>query len=478
MIRTPEQYIESIRDGRVVYQDGKRVNDVPTHPVFKEYVEGAATEYMLARQPEYRDIFNAVADGEEVSFAFVEPRTQEDLAKRRRIWQMYYNYGLSRGTVKYTGVDALNAATDAARKMDAALGTKYSGRVDEYRKWCQKNDPGICGTVSDPKGNRRLHAEDPGQKHKDFYLRIVDRTSNGIVINGCKVHIGRAIWANELLCLPSRNHEEPGKDYALVCAVPCNAKGVTLLGQQEMGHASTIIFDNVFVPNERVFMAGEWQFSKQVTWSFARYHRTVSDMARAESLRGIAGLGMLLAEYNGLTHASRIRDMLSWLAMYAEITAGLLTAAIAAGKPEPESGLAMPNLVWINCCKYFHASHFHQAIQYLQDIAGGIPATMPSLKDWENPATRPYMDKYLGGDAKYPTEERIRALHKLNEVCSAHAGVGAIHAEGSLAAQLMTVYQQADWELYKAAAKYSMGVHSDHPAFKDKPLKPLYKITG
>ena len=132
----------------------------------------------------------------------------------------------------------------------------------------------------------------------------------------------------------------------------------------------------------------------------------------------------------------------------------------------------MPNHLWTNCCKYFHASHWHQAMRYLQDITGGIPATIPSLKDWENPETRPYLEKYLGGDAKYPTEDRVRAIVKVNEWSDPWWAVLALHAEGSLASQLVTVYQQTDWELYKAAAMYSMGVHSDHPAFKDKPLKP------
>ncbi len=477
MLRTPEQYVADLRDGRVVYQYGEKVEDVPTHPVFKEHVEGAATEYMLALQPGYREVFNSVVNGEEVSFAFVEPKTPADLEKRRKIFETYHHFSLERHTPKYTGVDALNGVSNAVRKMDAALGTKYGARLNEYRKWCQKHDPGICAAVSDPKGNRALHGEDPKQKHKDFYLRIVDRTNSGIVVTGCKLHIGRAIWANELLCLPSRAHEETGKDYALICAVPCNAKGVTLIGsQEEPGHAGFIVFENVFVPNERVFMAGEWQFSRQAAWSFAQYHRLTSDTSKYESWMAVTGLARLVAEYNGLTHSGRIRDMLSWLAMNTEIIGALIKAAIADARPDPESGIAMPNSLWTNCCKHFHASHWHEAMKYLQDIAGGIPATMPSLKDWQNPAIRPYMEKYLAGDAKYPTDDRIQALHKVLAWGSPRNAIAAIHAEGSLASQLLTIYQQADWDLYKAAAKHSMGSPTTHPAYRDKPSKPLYHI--
>jgi 4-hydroxybutyryl-CoA dehydratase/vinylacetyl-CoA-Delta-isomerase len=340
----------------------------------------------------------------------------------------------------------------------------------KYRAWCKKNDPSICAAVSDPKGNRALHGEDPRQAHKDFYVRIVDRKKDGIVITGCKLHISDSIIATELMVLPSRNHNETGKDYAVACAVPCNAKGVTFLatGGAAGGGHPMIIFEEVFVPWERVFLAGEWQFSREVATSFARYHRLTAATYKVSQLDSLAGLAMLMAKYNGLTHATRIQDMLGWFAMYATVTEALGKAAALSGSVDPETGQARPNPVYTNCAKYWFASQWHEAMKYLQDITGGIAATMPSMKDWENPETRPYLEKYLQGDARYPAEERIKAINAVIQQGSAFGGVLSIHAEGSLATQRMVLYQQADWARFEAAAKYSMGFKVDHPEFKDR----------
>jgi 4-hydroxybutyryl-CoA dehydratase/vinylacetyl-CoA-Delta-isomerase len=466
MIRTPEQYVQSLRDGRRVYQDGQKITDVVAK--WPRSVERAASEFYVANIPQYRPLFTMQVDGEECSFSFKIPTTPEDLQRRRDILQTLGKLGA--GGSRLTGIDGLNGVAYGAQKIDKALGTHYSENMAKYRKWCMQNDPSICAAVSDPKGNRALHAEDPRQANKDFYVRIVDRKKDGIVITGCKLHISDSIIATELMVLPSRNHDEPGKDYAVACAVPCNAKGVTFLatGGAAGGGHPMIIFEEVFVPWERVFLAGEWQFSREIATSFARYHRLTAATYKVSSLDALAGLASLMAKYNGLTHATRIQDMLGWFAMYATVTEALGKAAALSGVVDPETGQARPNAVYTNCAKYWFASQWHEAMKYLQDITGGIAATMPSMKDWDNPETRPYLEKYLQGDARYPTEERIRAINRVIQEGSTFSGVLSIHAEGSLATQRMVLYQQADWARFEAAAKYSMGYKVDHPEFKDR----------
>jgi len=478
MIRTAEQYVKDLRDGRVVYQDGQKIKDLPSYQPYRRMIERAASEYYLSNQPQYRQLFNVVEGGEEFSFMYKVPKAGEDLQRRRLIIQTLNR--TAAGGTRLTGIDGLNGVAWAARRMDAALGTKYAGRVEDFRRFCQKTDPSLCAAVSDPKGHRALHAEDPRQKHPDFYLRIVDRNKDGIFVTGCKLHISESILANWLMCLPSRNHDETGKDYSVACAVPCNAKGLTFIATDSElargGGHPMIIFDNVFVPNEHVFLNGEWQFSRLFATSFARYHRLTAATYKYVQLQGLAGLAMLMAEYNGLTGATRIRDMLAWLAFYAEVTEALGKAAALDAKVDPETGLAAPNEVYSNCAKFWFAENWHQAVKYVEDIAGGIAATMPSMKDWENPETRPYIEKYLAGDARYPTEDRLRALQMVRAEGSTFMGVLAIHAEGSLAAQRMTVYLQADWEKFKAAAKHQMGMPTDHPEFKDLPVEPPWKM--
>jgi len=471
MIRTPEQYVQSLRDGRVVYQDGQRIPDVVAK--WPRSVERAASEFYVATLPAHRKLFTMMEDGEEVSFSFKVPETPEDLQRRREILLTLNKLGA--GGSRLTGIDGLNGVAFGCDKIDAALGTHYADNMAKYRAWCKKNDPSVCAAVSDPKGNRALHGEDPRQAHKDFYVRIVDRKKDGIVITGCKLHISDSIIATELMVLPSRNHDESGKDYAVACAVPCNAKGVTFIatGGSAGGGHPMIIFDEVFVPWERVFLAGEWQFSREVATSFARYHRLTAATYKTSQLDSLAGLASLMAKYNGLTHATRIQDMLGWFAMYATVTEALGKAAALSGSVDPETGQARPNAVYTNCAKYWFASQWHEAQKYLQDITGGIAATMPSMKDWENPETKGYLEKYLQGDARYPAEERIKAINSVISQGSTFGGVLSIHAEGSLATQKMVLYQQADWARFEAAAKYGMGYKVDHPDFKDR-LGPGY----
>src|SRR4030042_6616706 len=232
-------------------------------------------------------------DGEESSFSVHVPKTGEDLQRRREIITTLNSNGV--GGSRLTGIDGLNGVAFACERMDAAMGTHYSENMRAYRDWCKKNDPSICAAVSDPKGHRMLHGEDPAQAHKDFYVRIVDRNNEGIWIEGCKLHISDAMIANELMVLPSRNHNESGKDYAVACAVPWGAKGVTFLatgGSFNGGHPM-IIFENVFVPMERVFLAGEWQFSRLAATSFARYHRLTAATYKHVSPQTLAGLALV-----------------------------------------------------------------------------------------------------------------------------------------------------------------------------------------
>jgi 4-hydroxybutyryl-CoA dehydratase/vinylacetyl-CoA-Delta-isomerase len=474
MIRTAEQYVESLRDGRVVYQDGERVEDVPTR--YQERVERCASEFWMAHQPEHRALFNMEEDGEEVSFSFKMPETGEDLQRRRDIVQtlMQRDIGLSR----LTGIDALNGVAYSCEKMDAEIGTNYAENMRNYRAWCKKNDPSISAAMSEPKGNRKLRAEDPNQAHGEFYVRIADRNDEGITIVGCKLHISDSVLSNELLLMPSRSHTEGGKDYALSCAVPCNAEGVTFLatgGSHDGGHPM-IIFDNVFVPWERVFLAGEWQFSRLYATSFARYHRLTAATYKHVELQYVAGLARLMAEYNGLTHAPRIQDHLAWLAQYADVTEALGKAAALDPILDSETGFAIPNPVYTNSAKYWYASQWHEAMKYVQDITGGIAATIPSMKEWENPETRKYMEKYLQGDAEFPAEDRIKAINAVIKLGSTFGGVLAIHAEGSLSTQRMVIYQMADWDRYKAVAKRALGIPFDHPELNEMPTEPPWKM--
>lgn len=491
-IRTPEEYKKSLRDGRVVYYRGEKVADVTSHPSLRVCVEQCAYDYIFAQDPRYRDLMVQPSDtGEPVSFVFMAPKSAEDLLRRREIIQTMARtlFGIP-GGAKFTGIDGLNALAVVCRRMDRELGTDYTSRLEAHRKHLQKHDLAVALAMTDVKGDRSVRPSKQ-QPHRDYYLRIVDESSDGIVVRGAKAHISQSPGANELFVLPCRAMREDEKDYAVSFALPVNTKGLSLIvpthEAPEEGNFfdypasgsffladALVIFDEVFVPMERVFMKGEWKFSGDLAYMFGNFHRLSADSYKYAELELLAGAAALIAEYNGLERISHVQDKLSWLAMYAEGTEALGRAACQDCVVDRDSGLVYPNPMYSNVAKFFFADNFHQAMKHLQDIAGGIVATVPSAKDFLNPATRPVIEKYLGGKAGVPAEHRMRAIKLVKDLTSSYQAVTTLHAEGSLAAQRLSINVLADWERYKAAAKRAARIADgkQHPAFATLPALP------
>ena len=485
MIRTVEQYLESLRDGRVIYCLGERVGDVTTHPLLQNVIRSASMDYYFPHDPKYRDLFVAKnEEGEEVHAMFISPKSAEDLLKRRDIFLLTWRTG--GGTQLHCmGIDALEASRLVAEKMDRQIGTNYVERVEAYRKYLQQNDLGITGAMTDVKGDRSLRPSKQ-EGHQDYYVRVVDREKNGIIVRGAKMHISSTPGANEAIVMPCRAHGEEDKDYALVFATPLNAKGITMIASEppmretdeaaawdypvttSYGHGTSecmIVFDDVFVPWERVFLCGEWQFSRDITYAFATLHRLFGVCRMTTELEILTGVAALMAEYNGIERYPHIRDKLAWLAMYTEAVSVIGKASCIYCEKQPHSDLVSPNMVYTNTAKYLFADNYHQAAKTAHDICGGIADTIPTYRDWENQETRPWLEKYLGGKAGIPTEHRLRAIRLLKDITNPHFQVGGIHGEGSLAAQRMFVYAGAEWGKYKSAAKRAARI----PGWQDDP---------
>ena len=395
-IRNVNQYIESLRDGRVVYFEGEKVEDVPTHPKLRAAVQTAAMYYILENEPRYRDLLTTrTEDGEIVPFIFLPARRSEDLLRRREIITFLARtcLGVNAGGA-LIGCDVLNALTVVSRKMDRELGTDYSERVQAYREYLLQNDLLAVGAITDVKGDRSLRPSDQ-KPHKDFYVRIVDERPDGIVVRGAKFHITRALISNELFVCPTRAMREEDKDYAVSFAIPTNTPGVVMIGGAreplEEGDVNEyplsashftaealVTFNDVFVPKDRIFLKKEWRFSGQIARTFGNFHRLYGDSYKYTDIEIIVGAAALLAEYNGLEKYEHIRDKLAWLAYYLETVGALTGASCEHCVIEKETGQAYPNPLYSNAAKFFFADNYHQAIKYLQDIAGGIVADVPS----------------------------------------------------------------------------------------------------
>lgn len=488
-IRTPEEYKSSLRDGRIVFHQGKQITDVTQHPSLKVAIEHMAQDYVFSHHPRFQDLVTYKTDtGELASFNFKPAVNSQDLLRRRQIIQTQARALLGQQAgARFGGADAFMATTLICNKMDRTLGTNYSQRIENYRKHLQDNDLAIAVALMDVKGDRSLRPSEQKQ-HQDYYLRIVDRKKDGIVVRGAKAHITRATCTNELVVLPCRAMRSTEKDYAVAFAIPVNAPGLSMIASHrepihEGDYASypitasentaeaIIIFDDVFVPFERVFLAGEHEYAAQMVHMFANFHRLSADAYKYIELEILAGAAALMAEYNGVADIPHIKDKLSWLTMYVEGTDALGKLACMECVAD-ESGMVYPSPMYSNIAKLFFADNFHQAVKHLQDIAGGIAATVPDFRDFLNPQTRPLLEKYLSAKDGVPAEHRIRAINLVKDISSSWHGVTTVHAEGSLAAQRLSIFALADFERYKSAAKRAARIQDGskvHPAYSGLP---------
>ncbi|KPK96748.1 MAG: hypothetical protein AMJ95_12490 [Omnitrophica WOR_2 bacterium SM23_72] len=470
-IKTPQQYVESLKDDRVVYCNGERVKDVTKHPILKICRDWMAMDYVLQNDSRYQGLLTEKNEkGERVSFALIPQKSREDLLRLREVVKLWARVCLGKPPgAKFVAKDGLNSLTVVSQRIDKKYGTNYAERVEEYRKHLQKNDLAFAMGLTDVKGDRSLR---PSQQkpHQDYYVRIVEEKKDGIIVRGAKTHISQAPLCNEILIAPCRTMREDDREYALAFAVPANSEGITMISAEPEVHEAnnlfdhpiagsvyindaTIIFEDVFVPNERIFLKGEWDFAGQVAYMFANFHRLSAETYKAMELELFTGAATLMAEYNGVERAPHIREKLTWLVMFTEAVEILGRSACEHCISEPDSDLVYPNPMYANICKFYFADNWHQATKYIQDIAGGIVATCPSAKDFQNPEIHDLLDKYLGGKDSIPTEHRLRMAKLIRDLTSSYEDVLTIHAEGSLEAQKLSIYALADFDRYKAAAK-------------------------
>ncbi len=474
-LRTPDEYRESLRDGRRVYILGEKVEDVTTHRLLKVSAETVAQDFVLSESedPAIRNLFVAEDEetGEPISRFFKTPKTVEDLELRSRMIaeSIKLTGGLPFG--KDVGTDCLNAVTVVAGQMG---NEEYIERAKNYLTHIKKNDLAMCGAVTCAKGDR---SKPPSQqKHPDYYLRVVDKQKDGIVVKGAKLHITSGPVANEIIVTPTRQMREDEADYALSFAAPANAEGITMICRPGRGERSPhefpqehpvrtlseamIVFDNVFVPWERVFMCGEWQFSMLLAYTFASFHRFTAISYKIPIVELMAGCGIAMAESNGIERVAHVRGKLAEMAAYVE-TLKALTAA-AAKDPVMYGEIAVPNPLIANMAKLHFANGYHRFIQLIQDVSGGIITTAPTYQDWQNPDTHDFIEHYLGGSVKFTTEQRLRLIELAHRMVASaehgHMEVTTVHAEGSMEAQKMMILFEAPLAEYAAMAKRAAGV--------------------
>ncbi|MBW8012072.1 MAG: 4-hydroxybutyryl-CoA dehydratase [Chloroflexi bacterium] len=475
-LRTSEEYLESLRDGRQVYILGESVEDVTTHPVLSVPTKHSSIEFDLAQDPDLKDLTQAELEtiGETVSRYYQLPRTPEDLLKRRELIEYGSEVGLSFPLfIKAIGSDCLNALHIVCEALDNNEGTNYSPRVKAYRDYCASNDLALAGAITDVKGDRsKLPSE---QSSPDFYVHIVERKDDGIIVSGAKTHITAAPYVNEFLVLPTRAMKADDSDFALAFAVPVNAEGVKVIARPDSVKnqfdfplssrhyhiEGTIIFDNVFIPWDRVFLAGEWQYAGALANTFATWHRFTGLSYKGPGADLLLGMAQLIADYNGVGKASHIKAKITELIQYAETIR--VFARAAAREAEFHAGIAFPNPLLANMGKYYFASGYHAALRNVQEIAGGSVVTAPTSRDLANPETKEYIQRYFAGAEGVSAEDRLRVLKMIMDMtASEYAGnwmLATLHGEGSMEAQRLSMYRQYDIQRCVELAKKAAGTN-------------------
>jgi 4-hydroxybutyryl-CoA dehydratase/vinylacetyl-CoA-Delta-isomerase len=381
------------------------------------------------------------------------------------------------------GLDGLNAVYITTYDLDKKCGTNYHERFKKFLKYVQDNDLMLAGAMSDPKGDRSLRPHQ--QKDPDVYVHVVEKKDDGIVIRGAKAHITGTVNAHEIIVMPTRAMGVEDKDYAVCFAVPVDAKGITLIfgrqtndtrrldGEIDSGNAkygivggeALIVFDNVFVPWDRVFMCGEYDFTGQLVETFAGFHRSNYGGCKVGLADVVTGAAYWMAENNGVEKSPYIRDLLAEMTSMAETCWSCSLACSYQGN-KTNSGAYTINPLLANVVKLNITKFTYEWMRLAQDIAGGLIITLPSEKDFRNPEIGKYIDKYLVGKAGTPTEHRIRILRLIENMAVGAGLPEALHGAGSPQAQKMMIQRRANFEGKKELAETIVSIKPDK-YFKD-----------
>ncbi|MCD5414616.1 MAG: 4-hydroxyphenylacetate 3-hydroxylase family protein [Clostridiales bacterium] len=473
---TKEQYIESLRKLNLkVYMFGELIENPIEHPIIRPSLNAIAMTYEMAGKPEHEDVMTAIShlSGRRVNrFTHIHQST-DDLRNKVKMLRL-----LGQNTAccfqRCVGMDAINSTYSTTYEIDKAHGTNYHRLFTEYLEYIQDTDYVIDGAMTDPKGDR---SKSPSQQSDpDMYLRVVERREDGVVVRGAKAHQTGMVNSHEVMVMPTRALKPEDKDWAIAFSIPTDSEGITIiygrqscdlrkleedadvdLGNKEFGgHETLVIFDDVFVPNDRIFLNGETEFAGILVERFAGYHRQSYGGCKVGVGDVLIGAAALAAEYNGANKASHIKDKLIEMTHLNETLYCCGIACSSEGKPT-DAGNYQIDMLMANVCKQNVTRFPYEISRLAEDIAGGLMVTMPSEKDFKNPDIAPYLEKYLKGIDGASTENRMRILRLVENLTLGTAAVGyrteSMHGAGPPQAQRIMIARQGNIEGKKSFAK-------------------------
>lgn len=476
-----DEYVKSLKEKNMdVYVMGEKVEDTITHPIIEPSLNSVGMTYEMAQEEEYEELMTATSSltGKKINrFTHIHQST-DDLIKKVKM-QRLLGQKTASCFQRCVGMDAANAMFSTTFECDQAHGTNYHERFTKYWEMVQENDWVVDGAMTDPKGDR---GKSPSQQSDpDMYLRVVEHREDGIVVRGAKAHQTGMVNSHEVMVMPTVAMKEADKDYAVAFSVSVDTPGILMiygrqscdtrklepnadidLGNKQFGgHEALVVFEDVFVPNERIFMDGEYDFSGMLVERFASYHRQSYGGCKCGVGDVLIGATALSAEYNGVAKASHIKDKIIEMNHLNETLYSCGIACSCQGK-KTASGNYYVDTLLANVCKQNVTRFPYEISRLAEDIAGGLMVTLPSQLDFDNPELRPYIDKYLKGIDDVSTEDRMRILRLIENMTLGAAAVGyrteSMHGAGSPQAQRVMIARQANVEHKKECAKKIAGI--------------------
>lgn len=479
-LKTANQYEESLRKMNLkVYLLGELVKNPVDHPIIRPSMNSVKMTYALAQNPEHEELMTAKSHltGEKINRFCHLHQSTEDLIKKVKMQRLM---GQKTGSCfqRCVGMDAINAVDSVTFEMDQKLGTKYHERFIKFLKMMQENDLTVDGAMTDPKGDRGLAPSK--QADPDLYTRVVEKRKDGIIVRGAKAHQTGAVNSHWILVMPTIAMSKEDADYALAFAAPADAEGISYIyGRQSCdtrkleggeidvgnrqfgGHEALMVFDNLFVPWENVFMCGEYDFSGSLVERFAGYHRQSYGGCKVGVGDVLIGAAALAAEYNGVSKASHVKDKLIEMIHLNETLFSCGIACSAQGH-KTASGTYLIDLLLANVCKQNVTRFPYEIARLAEDIAGGLMVTMASEKDLRHPEIGKIVEKYFKGIASVSTENRCRIMRLVENITLGTAAVGyrteSMHGAGSPQAQRVMISRQGNLEYKKKLAKEIAGI--------------------
>ena len=478
-----ESYINSLRNRNLtVYLFGEKIKEPVDHDMIRPSINAIAKTFDLAiSNPDLASVISPFT-GERVSRFLHVCSSAEELVLQNK---MQRKLGQLTGTCfqRCVGMDAFNALYSVTYEMDEANDSNYHLKLKTFLTFMHKYNFVLGGAMTDVKGDRNLAPHE--QEDPDMFLHITKRTSKGVYVSGAKAHQTGCINSHWMMVMPTMRLTKADEDYAIVGALPVTAKGITYIyGRQSCdtrsmeegtidvgnsqygGQEAMVLFDNVFIANENIFMDGQYDFAAVLVERFTTYHRR-SYVCKSGVGDVLIGAAASIAEMNGVEKASHIKNKLVQMSHLNETIYATGIASSYQGY-KTKSGCFQCDDMLSNVCKHHVTKMPFEMAQISQDLAGGFVSTLPSEKDLNHPEIGKLLHKYLKGSNRFTTEERIRILRLIENMTMGRNAVGylteSVHGAGSPQAQRIQIGRMMQLEYKKRLAKVLAGI----PINKDK----------